>query len=209
MIYAFNSYELDTRLHELRRAGEVVSLEPLAFKVLTYLVQHRDHAVSKDELIEHLWPGQFMKDWVLVQSVVKARRAVGDNGHEQWCIKTITGYGYRCVAAVEECEAVADEPQAQAPIPIQPAVHKRILTHAVALRQEKAELRLHELPLAGRIHDVAKLQRLLGHIDNGQEQVVILVLHLGVAPTPRAKRETHLVNALSHALQSCFTERVS
>ena len=208
MIYAFDTYELDTRLHELRHAGEVAPLEPLAFKVLTYLVQHRDHAVSKDELIEHLWPGQFMKDWVLVQSVVKARRAIGDNGHEQRRIKTITGYGYRCIAPVEEREAGGDEAQTRAPILIQPDVHHRGLARTMALWQEE-EAWLQELPLAGRVRDLTMLQRVLGQIDSAQEQVLILVLRLGVAPTTRAKRETQFVNALSHALQGCFTELVS
>ena len=41
MIYTFEHYELDLGLHELRCAGEAVSMEPLAFNVLVYLVQHR------------------------------------------------------------------------------------------------------------------------------------------------------------------------
>src|SRR5262245_13539548 len=114
MIYTFDHYELDTRLHELRCAGEAVSLEPRAFQALAYVVQHRDYAISKEELLAHLWPGQYMREWVLIQSVVKARRAIGDNGHAQRYIKTIIGYGYRFIAPVTEHDAMT--PPARASI---------------------------------------------------------------------------------------------
>src|ERR1700741_3161279 len=117
MIYAFDDYELDTRLHDLRHAGKPFPLEPQVFKVLVYLVQHRDHAVSKDELFAHLWPDEFVQDWALVRCVVKARQAVGDTGRTQQYIKTVTGYGYRFIAAhlVERDTAVAPP----IPLPLQ------------------------------------------------------------------------------------------
>ena len=42
MIYAFDEYELDTRLYELRRAGAPLQLEPKVFDLLAYLVEHGD-----------------------------------------------------------------------------------------------------------------------------------------------------------------------
>src|SRR5262244_1259855 len=62
MLYVFDNYELDTGLYELRRAGIPVKLEPRVFNVLAYLVQHRERVVTKQELCEHLWPGQFVGD---------------------------------------------------------------------------------------------------------------------------------------------------
>ena len=55
MIYAFDEYELDTQLYELRRAGASLPLEPKVFDLLAALIQHRDRIVSKHELLEHLW----------------------------------------------------------------------------------------------------------------------------------------------------------
>ena len=40
MLYAFDEYELDTRLYELRRAGALVQLEPKVFDLLAYLIEH-------------------------------------------------------------------------------------------------------------------------------------------------------------------------
>lgn len=206
MIYIFDDFELDTRLYELRHAGEAVALEPLAFKALVYLVQQRDHAVSKDELIEHLWPGQFMKDWVLVQSVVKARKAIGDNGQEQRCIKTVTGYGYRFIAPVEEYDVVGHEAQPRAPTPMQPEVHKMVLSRDLAPQQGEEALALQELPMAGRVQELAMLRGLFGQVEDDQGEIVVLVIRLGAAQTVPAKRDTQCVKAALHALRSYTTE---
>ena len=100
MIYAFDEYELDTQLYELRHAGAPLQLEPKVFDLLVDLIQHRDRIVSKHELLEHLWPSQFISDATFDHCVMAARRAVGDDGQRQRVIKTIRGRGYRFVAAL-------------------------------------------------------------------------------------------------------------
>jgi DNA-binding winged helix-turn-helix (wHTH) protein len=62
MRYVFADCLLDTQLYTLSRAGRVIPLRPKAFHVLRYLLEHRDHLVSKDELCAHVWPGQFISD---------------------------------------------------------------------------------------------------------------------------------------------------
>jgi DNA-binding winged helix-turn-helix (wHTH) protein len=57
MRYRFGDWLLDTLCYELQRGGEAVSLRPKAFQVLAYLLGHRDRVVSKQELLEALWPG--------------------------------------------------------------------------------------------------------------------------------------------------------
>lgn len=108
MRYAFGDYELDIQLYELRRAGQLCTLEPQVFDVLVYLVQHRDRVVSKDELLDRLWREQFVSDAVLHTRIMAARKVVGDSAHTQQVIKTLRGRGYRFVAAMQE----RDEPQA-------------------------------------------------------------------------------------------------
>jgi DNA-binding winged helix-turn-helix (wHTH) protein len=48
MIYRFGDYELDAQLYPLRRAGELVELEPKVFDLLAYLIEHHDRVVSKN-----------------------------------------------------------------------------------------------------------------------------------------------------------------
>jgi DNA-binding winged helix-turn-helix (wHTH) protein len=102
MRYAFAECILDTRLYTLHREGTNVRLRPKAFQVLQYLLEHRDHVVSKDELCAHVWPGQFISDATLEGCITLARRAIGDSGRVQRLIESRRGYGYRFVGTVQE-----------------------------------------------------------------------------------------------------------
>ena len=102
MIYRFDGFELDARLCQLRYADQPVSIEPKVFDVLAYLLHHRDRVVSKDELLEKLWPGQVVSETALTRCIMAARKAVHDDGTKQAVIETQHGRGYRFVAAVTE-----------------------------------------------------------------------------------------------------------
>ena len=101
MNYRFGTCTLDTQRHELHRDGARVPLRPKAFQLLTYLLDHRERVVSKDELIEQLWPQQFIGDTALNSCLKEVRQAVGDSGRDQRIIHTLRGRGYRFVAAVD------------------------------------------------------------------------------------------------------------
>ena len=102
MLLAFGEYELDTRLYELRRNGEPVPVEPQVFNLLSYLVQHRDRIISRQELLDHLWTGKVVTDSTISSRIKAARKAIGDSGDEQNCIATYHRRGYRFVAEVNE-----------------------------------------------------------------------------------------------------------
>jgi DNA-binding winged helix-turn-helix (wHTH) protein len=104
MLYVFGEYALDTQLYELRHAGQPCQLEPQVFNVLTYLLQHRDRVVTKDELLDQLWPNQFISEVTLHHRVMEARKAIGDSGRAQRCIKTVHRRGYRFIADVTLAE---------------------------------------------------------------------------------------------------------
>lgn len=108
MIYAFDAYTLDTDRYELRQAGRVCSLEPQALDILAYLLEHRDRVVTKQELLEHLWPDRFVGEGILAQRLMTIRKAIGDNGRSQYYIKTLHGRGYRFVASVAVHTNAAD-----------------------------------------------------------------------------------------------------
>ena len=107
MIYVFEDYELDTQLYELRQAGQLRKLEPQVFNVLTYLLEHRDRVVTKQELLDSLWSDQFISEVTLNHRLMAARKAIGDSGRAQRCIKTLHGRGYRFIAAVDVRETQA------------------------------------------------------------------------------------------------------
>jgi DNA-binding winged helix-turn-helix (wHTH) protein/class 3 adenylate cyclase len=124
MRYTFGNWELDLHLYELRRDGSPVKLEPQAFNMLAYLLQHRDRVVTRQELLEHLWVGQFIGDSAIERCVMAARKAVGDNGSVQRIIKTLHGRGYRFVASVQE----VPPPAAVPPPAVEHAVPQSLLS---------------------------------------------------------------------------------
>ena len=90
-VYAFGAYELDTRRHELRRAGEPTRVEPQVFSVLAFLFAHRDRVVTKDELLDGVWGHRY----VAPASLNSRIKAVGDDGTAQRVIRTVHGLGFR------------------------------------------------------------------------------------------------------------------
>ena len=103
MRFVFGDCELDTERYELRRAGQVVSLEPMAFRVLVYLLRHHGRAVAKSDLVKACWPetvDEQSQTYSLRNCLYKIRQAVDDAGLPQALIETVRRYGYRFTAAV-------------------------------------------------------------------------------------------------------------
>ena len=99
--YRFDGCELNTEHFTLQRADELIYLQPQVFEVLYYLLNHRDHIVSKRELMQQLWPNTFITDGAIENMIKLVRRALGDSGRQQRYIQTLRGQGYRFVAQVE------------------------------------------------------------------------------------------------------------
>ncbi len=138
MIYAFSDCELDTQLYILRCAGQPVRVRPKVFEVLCYLIEHRDHVLSKDELCEAVWPKQFISDSTLVSTMRAVRRTIGDSGSGQELIQTVFSYGYQFVAPVTEMDGSTTEEREKAAtdLPIGSAMLETAL-HEVTLTPEQ------------------------------------------------------------------------
>ena len=80
MFYGFGEFELDGRSYELRRGGEPISLEPKILDLLLHLVRNRERVVSKEELLEAVWPGTVVSDSALTKTISQARAAGIDVG---------------------------------------------------------------------------------------------------------------------------------
>jgi pimeloyl-ACP methyl ester carboxylesterase/DNA-binding winged helix-turn-helix (wHTH) protein len=119
MRYVFENCELDTEAYELRRGDEPVQLQPQVFEVLAHLVRHSGRLVTKEELLDGIWGDRFVSESALTSRLKAARRAIGDDGQAQRCIRTVHGRGYRFVAPVVEIDTPidADGDGADAPDP--------------------------------------------------------------------------------------------
>ena len=101
MQFQFSNHVLDGNLRELTRGGQNVAVEPQVFDLLMYLVENRDHVVSKDDLIEKIRHGRIVSESTLTSRINAARTAVGDTGKDQAVIRTIARKGFRFVGDVK------------------------------------------------------------------------------------------------------------
>lgn len=113
--YRFNDFELIPDTRRLLRSGADVAVGIRVFEVIAYLVQNRQRAVGRDELLSAVWGRIDGGDAMLAQAVLKARRALGDDGNAQNCIRTVARFGYQWVAPTVEAEHAI--PSASAPVP--------------------------------------------------------------------------------------------
>src|SRR5262245_54235664 len=120
--YRFGDYELDVTEGVLRGDGVIVSLTLESFEVLLVLLERNGRVVSKEDLIERVWPDSFVDEANLARHVYTLRRALGEtqkeNGGEDHFIQTVSGRGYRFVASVRELDKeeterlIQDRPEA-------------------------------------------------------------------------------------------------
>ena len=109
MIYRFLDYELDAARHELRHEGQSLPLQPRVLALLFHLVQHRDRAVSKSELLDEVWSGAIVVEAALTRAASVLRSTLGDTDRTRRIIVTVPGVGYRFAADVAEVSEVESE----------------------------------------------------------------------------------------------------
>jgi DNA-binding winged helix-turn-helix (wHTH) protein/Tol biopolymer transport system component len=109
-VYEFGPFRLNPSERLLLRDGQPVALKPKAFDLLVFLVERQGHLVSKDELMEGLWPGTFVEEANLTYTVSILRRALGDKQDGDQFIQTVPTRGYRFVPPVRQ-ERGTDNPR--------------------------------------------------------------------------------------------------
>jgi DNA-binding winged helix-turn-helix (wHTH) protein len=98
-------------LNTVSRNGTTVQLEPKVMSVLVCLAEHRGEPVSKEKLLQAVWPDTFVGEGVLVRSVFELRRVFEDDAKKPRVIQTIAKRGYRLVAPVIPVDSTAHETQ--------------------------------------------------------------------------------------------------
>jgi DNA-binding winged helix-turn-helix (wHTH) protein len=94
MRLVFGDCELDSGRRVLLRHGRPIPLSPKAFQLLALLLDRRPEAISKAELLDHLWAETFVSDASLHNLVAEIRAALGDNPRAARYIRTVPRYGY-------------------------------------------------------------------------------------------------------------------
>ena len=96
---------VDRTAYIVTREGAPVPLTPKLLDLLLYLLDRPAQVVTKEELLDALWPGANVTENALTQAVSELRQALGDAAGSPRFIKTIARRGYRFIAGVEVVDA--------------------------------------------------------------------------------------------------------
>jgi Tol biopolymer transport system component/DNA-binding winged helix-turn-helix (wHTH) protein len=118
-IFRFGEFTLDGVQRRLLRAGQDVYLPPKTFELLLYLLRNRGRVITKDELLEAVWPDVNVVENTLAQRIREIRETLGDGAQGGQFVKTVPRVGYQFIARLD------DEPQAATTAPLISASAKK------------------------------------------------------------------------------------
>jgi DNA-binding winged helix-turn-helix (wHTH) protein/Tfp pilus assembly protein PilF len=106
--FRFGPFVVDRARYRVLREGIPVELTPKLLDLLLHLLDHAGDLVTKEQLLDALWPGANVTDNALAQAVSELRDAIGDDAGKPQFIKTVARRGYRFIAPVDRGEPAAD-----------------------------------------------------------------------------------------------------
>ena len=98
--FRLDGWAVVPRAYELVRPDETRHLQPKPMEVLVHLAEHAGQIVSREELMEAVWPGVYVSEHALNRCISKLRKHFGDDPRAPRVIETIPKAGYRLVAPV-------------------------------------------------------------------------------------------------------------
>jgi non-specific serine/threonine protein kinase len=151
LVYEAGSWEINASRRELRVGGVPVPLGARAFEIIEALVKSAGELVTKDELMERVWPGVIVEENTLHVHISAIRKALGaDRG----MLKTVSGRGYRLLgswAMREEHSARELEASEPARTPAHPYLTNVPVAAAALVGREAAVRDLQDLLSAYRV----------------------------------------------------------
>ena len=128
--YEFGCFHLIPCEHLLLREGSAVSLAPKAFELLVTLVAQHGHLVTREALMQKIWPDSFVEETNLTVNISLLRKLLGDTPDGRPWISTVPKRGYRfegpvaergrAAARVNESAGALGVEEVTAPIEVEP-----------------------------------------------------------------------------------------
>jgi DNA-binding winged helix-turn-helix (wHTH) protein/alpha-beta hydrolase superfamily lysophospholipase len=109
-VYEFGDFRMDVRERQLSRNGRPITLTGKVFDTLRIMLERAGRLVTKDELMQHLWPDTVVEENNLNQNISALRRALGEQTGGPRFIETVPRAGYRFVAGVRVAGVAVPEP---------------------------------------------------------------------------------------------------
>ena len=178
----FGSWSLDPRNQCVLRGDEKIQLRPKAYALLAHLIAHPRRIVTKDELLDAVWPDAVVGDAVLKVCMRELRVAIGDDARSPHFLETVHRRGYRFLA----------EP---APATDQGAPHTAPARSPIEIESTSAEI-------VGREWALAELDSALEQARNGRRQLVFITGEPGLG-------KTTLLDAFTTRIRQAGTARIA
>jgi Tol biopolymer transport system component/DNA-binding winged helix-turn-helix (wHTH) protein len=140
-VYCFGPFRLDAGERSLVRGGEAVPLTPKAFDTLLLLVENNGRLLSKDQMLDAIWPDAFVEEKTLAQNVLTVRKALAGDAGGTVYIETVAKHGYRFQAdvtldqAAGEIDPMSAVREYPAPVVIEPVPPPTRLSAGVRYRK--------------------------------------------------------------------------
>ena len=113
--YRFAGFTLVPSQRQLLKGAVEVALRPKSFHTLVCLVERRGEVVTKDELLNLVWPDVNVSEEVLTHCIAEVRGALSDDSRHPRFVKTISRHGYKFIADTSRVGAA--DPGAARPAP--------------------------------------------------------------------------------------------
>lgn len=102
--YRVGDVVVDVGARLVTRQGEIITLSPKTFDLLVELVRRAPGIVRRQELVDAVWPNEFVNDEALTQRLMLLRRSLDDDPKHPTYIAAAPRWGYRVVATVERLD---------------------------------------------------------------------------------------------------------
>jgi DNA-binding winged helix-turn-helix (wHTH) protein len=106
---AFSSFRLDLRASQLTCSGAPIALRPKTWAVLVHLAERPGALVTKEELLDAVWPDVAVTPDTLTKSIGELRLALGDDYSSPGFIATVHRRGFRFIAKLDDAPTSSDE----------------------------------------------------------------------------------------------------
>lgn len=113
MRYLFGDFELDVSQRQLHRQGAPVHLSPKALQLLITLLERKPAALSKQELLDTIWPATFVSESNLATLINEIRTSLADRSKEPRFIRTVYSYGYAFCGVVTPAQESSEASMAR------------------------------------------------------------------------------------------------
>lgn len=93
--FSFDAIQVNTQTNTLTINGKVTECEPKLFELLIFFCRNSQRALSRDELIEHVWQGRVVSDAAVNRAISQLRKLIEPEPTKPIYIVTVSKVGYR------------------------------------------------------------------------------------------------------------------